>query len=80
MEQERRIKENELWLQPWRATDPRVLLGLAFKLMGENAQKIGTLSITPELLGGLLRDESPRGLPMPIDRIVLVTKKTPLEE
>jgi len=31
-----------------------VLLGLAFKLMGENAQRIGNLNITPELLAGLL--------------------------
>src|SRR5260370_29941522 len=35
-------RSNELWLQPWRATDPRVLLALAFKLMGDNAQRIGT--------------------------------------
>jgi len=47
-------RSNELWLQPWRATEPRVLLGLAFKLMGENAQRIGNLNITPELLAGLL--------------------------
>ncbi len=49
-------RSNEIWLQPWRATEPRVLLGLAFKLMGENAQRIGTLTITPELLAGLLHD------------------------
>lgn len=56
-------RSEEIGLQPWRATDPRVLLGLAFKLMGENAQRIGTLSITPELLGGLLRGEGPRAEP-----------------
>ncbi len=50
-------RSNDLWLAPWRATDPRVLLGLAFKLMGDNAQRIGTLTITPELLSGLLRGE-----------------------
>jgi len=49
-------RSNELWLQPWRATEPRVLLGLAFKLMGENAQRIGNLNITPELLAGLLNN------------------------
>ena len=49
-------RSNELWLQPWRATDPRVLLGLGFKLMGENAQRIGNLNITPELLAGLLNN------------------------
>jgi len=49
-------RSNELWLQPWRATEPRVLLALAFKLMGENAQRIGNLTITPELLAGLLHE------------------------
>ena len=48
-------RSNEVWLQPWRATDPRVLLALGFKLMGENAQRIGTLTITPELLAGVLK-------------------------
>ncbi len=46
-------RANDLWLQPWRQTDPRVLLALAFKLMGENAEKIGTLTITPELLASI---------------------------
>lgn len=49
-------RSNELWLQPWRATEPRVLLGLPFKLMGENAQRIGNLNITSELLAGLLNN------------------------
>lgn len=40
-------RSNELWLEPWRQTDPRVLLG-------ENAARIGTLNVTPELLGSLL--------------------------
>jgi regulator of protease activity HflC (stomatin/prohibitin superfamily) len=47
-------RSNDTWLEPWRQTDPRVLLGLAFKLMGENAGKIGNLTITPELLAGML--------------------------
>lgn len=51
-------RSNEISLQPWRATDPRVLVGLAFKLMGENAQRIGTLNITPELLAGLLQGKN----------------------
>ncbi len=46
-------KSNDLWLAPWRATDPRTLLGLAFKLLGENAEHIGNLTITPELLASL---------------------------
>ena len=47
-------RSNELWLEPWRQTDPRVLLGLAFKLLGENAGRIGTLTITPDLLSSIL--------------------------
>lgn len=88
VEQERRIKENELqtqlaleqrrqelvdlqgqnaikqaeydaqanaqWLAPWQATDPRLVLALAFKALGENAGKIGNLTITPEILASLL--------------------------
>jgi hypothetical protein len=47
-------KSNDIWLGPWRATDPRVLLGLAFKLLGENAQRIGNLTVTPDLLASLM--------------------------
>jgi regulator of protease activity HflC (stomatin/prohibitin superfamily) len=47
-------KSNDIWLGPWRATDPRVLLGLAFKLLGENAQRIGNLTVTPELLASIM--------------------------
>jgi len=55
-------------LRPLRETDPKVLLAmaaghadpratiaLAFRDLAENAQKIGTLNITPELLAGLLK-------------------------
>ncbi len=47
-------RANEIWLGPWRGTDSRTLLALAFKAMGDNAQRIGTLTITPELLSGLM--------------------------
>lgn len=47
-------RSNDLWLGPWRATDPRVLLALALKAMGENAQKIGNLTITPEILSSIM--------------------------
>jgi regulator of protease activity HflC (stomatin/prohibitin superfamily) len=47
-------RSNELWLQPWRETDPRVLLALAFKQMGENAGRIGSLTITPEILASIM--------------------------
>jgi regulator of protease activity HflC (stomatin/prohibitin superfamily) len=50
-------KSNDIWLTPWRNTDARVLLALAFKMMGENAQKIGNLTITPEILSSILSAE-----------------------
>ncbi len=48
-------RSNDTWLQPWRATDPRVLLALAFKMMGENAGRIGNLTITPEILASIMQ-------------------------
>jgi len=47
-------RSNDHWLQPWRDTDPRVVLALALKLMGENAERIGNLTITPDLLSSVL--------------------------
>jgi hypothetical protein len=47
-------RSNDVWLRPWRDTDPRVLLALAFKMMGENAGRIGNLTITPEILSSIL--------------------------
>ncbi len=47
-------RSNEIWLKPWRETDPRVLLALAFKLMGENAGRIGNLTITPDILASIM--------------------------
>ena len=37
--------------------NPRLNIALAFRELAENAGKIGTLNITPDLLDGLLRDE-----------------------
>lgn len=37
--------------------DPKVLFGLAFRELAENAGKIGQLNVTPELLGSLLTAE-----------------------
>jgi regulator of protease activity HflC (stomatin/prohibitin superfamily) len=54
-------RSNDIWLEPWRRTSPGVLLGLAFKLMGENAQHIGNLTITPEILTSLLDGRSGAG-------------------
>lgn len=53
-EAEYNAKSNDIWLGPWRGTDPRVLLAIAFKAMGENAQKIGNLTITPEILASIM--------------------------
>lgn len=47
-------RANELKLKPWRDVDPRTLVALGLKTLGENAQKIGTLTITPDLLGTIL--------------------------
>jgi regulator of protease activity HflC (stomatin/prohibitin superfamily) len=38
-------------------SDPKVLFGLAFRELAENAGKIGQLNVTPELLGSLLTSE-----------------------
>jgi SPFH domain/Band 7 family protein len=88
VEQERRIKENELStavtleekrrelvdlqgknnlqqadydaqatakrFEPFQNLDPRMLTALSLKEMAENASKIGNLTITPEILAGLL--------------------------
>jgi hypothetical protein len=35
--------------------DPRTMIAVAFRELAENAQKIGTLNISPELLEGLLK-------------------------
>jgi regulator of protease activity HflC (stomatin/prohibitin superfamily) len=45
-------------LAPFREIDPRVLLALGMKALGENAGKISNLNITPDLLSLLLRGGS----------------------
>jgi hypothetical protein len=37
--------------------DPRLMIATAFRELAENAQKIGELNMTPELLGSLLKDK-----------------------
>jgi hypothetical protein len=39
--------------------DPKLNIALAFRELAENAGKIGTLNISPELLENLLRDKKP---------------------
>lgn len=48
-------KAIEARLAPYRSADPRMVTALGFMSMGENAEKIGNLMITPDLLSDLLR-------------------------
>jgi hypothetical protein len=41
------------------AADPKHMIALAFRDLADNAQKIGTLNVSPELLTTLLGDERP---------------------
>jgi len=50
-------KSNDISLAPWRSTDAKTVLALAMKMLGENAQKIGNLTITSEMLASLLSAE-----------------------
>lgn len=49
-----RAKATELELAVLRATDPRALLAIAIRELGKNADKVGNLTITTEMLAGLL--------------------------
>ena len=53
-EAEADAKALEARLGPYRTIDPRVITALGLKSLGENATKIGTLTITPDLLSALL--------------------------
>lgn len=53
-EAEFRAKAIELELSAYRAQDARTLLALALKEMGKNAGKVGSLTITSEILASLL--------------------------
>jgi hypothetical protein len=50
-----RAKVATLELAPYAAVDSRTLMALAFRDIGQNAQKIGNLAITPDLLATLLQ-------------------------
>lgn len=54
-ESEAAAKAAEAGLAPYRSIDPRILLAMAFKSLGENASKIGNLTITPDLLATLMQ-------------------------
>ncbi|HNX69491.1 MAG TPA: SPFH domain-containing protein [Candidatus Omnitrophota bacterium] len=53
-EAEYAAKALTIGLDPYKQYDPKLLLALGLKALGENAEKIGQLTITPELLAGLL--------------------------
>ncbi len=50
-------KALEVRLAPYKNMDPRTLTALGLNTIGENAEKIGTLTITPDLLTELLRSK-----------------------
>jgi regulator of protease activity HflC (stomatin/prohibitin superfamily) len=56
-EAEFQAKANELELAAYKKYPPKVLLALAMKELGVNADKIGNLTITPEILAALLDDK-----------------------
>jgi len=53
-EGEYRAKAIRMELDAYTGQDPKLLLGLAMRNLGENASKVGNLTITTELLAGLL--------------------------
>jgi hypothetical protein len=53
----RALNPETLQLLAVQSADPRRMVSMALKQLGENAGKIGQLTITPELLTSLMRDE-----------------------
>lgn len=51
------LDEATLQLLAVQSADPRRMVAMALKELGENAGKIGQLTITPELMAALMRDE-----------------------
>jgi hypothetical protein len=49
-----RARATSLEMQAFATTDPRTLLAVALKGLGENAESIGTLTITTEMLASIL--------------------------
>jgi len=49
-----RAKATEIELTPFKNTDPKTLMALAFKNLGANAEKIGNLTLTPDLLAAFM--------------------------
>lgn len=53
-EAESKSKAFEIELKPYANFDPKILLAIGLKSLGDNAAKIGNLNITPELLSSIL--------------------------
>jgi hypothetical protein len=51
-------KALEMRLAVYKNIDPKILLGLGMKSLGENANRIGNLTITPDLLSAIIQDKS----------------------
>jgi hypothetical protein len=51
-------RANEVRLAPFLAAEPRRLVALGLRELGLNAEKIGNLMITPEILAGLLNSHA----------------------
>jgi regulator of protease activity HflC (stomatin/prohibitin superfamily) len=54
-----RARASEVELAVLRGMDPRALLAIALREMGQNAAKVGNLTITSELLASLLQTAPP---------------------
>ena len=53
-EAEYEARAQEMALGAYRSLDPRMVLALAMKELGENAHRVGNLTITSEILAALL--------------------------
>ena len=58
-EAEYKSKALSMELVPYQEIDPRILLALGMKALGENAEKIGNLTVTPDLLAAILTGNNP---------------------
>lgn len=56
LEAESRIRSLEQELTAYKTLDPKLVLSLGMKGIGDNAEKIGNLTVTTELLAGILND------------------------
>jgi hypothetical protein len=53
-----RAKAKQMELEVYAGLDPRKVLALALNELGQNAERIGNLTVTSEMLAGLLNGQS----------------------